>query len=347
MKNLKKPLALILALILALSLCACGASGKSSAPAAPAEAYYATGAAMADTAEYEMTYAAEEAYWDGDAAYGLSASNTAQSASGADAPEADPEKIIYSADVTVETTAFDESLAKLDALVSQYGGWVESSSITGANFYDVSRGYQSNRSASYSLRIPSARFHELMNSLTELGNVPYTHSYTENVTAQYYDVQARLTAYQTQEARLLEMMEVAETVEDIILLEDRLTELRYQIESLQSTLNNWDRRVSYSSVYVELKEVREYTPEPVNKITFGRELQLALLDGIRGVGDFLSDLLLFLTEALPTLIVLGVLAAIIVPLVKKGRARRRAKKAAKAPVSGEPQDGAKTEPKAE
>ena len=45
-----------------------------------------------------------------------------------------------------------------------------------------------------------------MGSLSTLGNVPYSYTYTENVSAQYYDVQSRLTAYKTQETRLLEMM---------------------------------------------------------------------------------------------------------------------------------------------
>ena len=90
---------------------------------------------------------------------------------------------------------------------------------------------------------------------------PIPHTYTENVTSQYYDTQARLTAYQTQEARLLEMMEKAETVEDIITIEEKLTDLRYRIESLQSTLKNWDRQVSYSTISLDVEEVQEYTPE--------------------------------------------------------------------------------------
>ena len=66
----------------------------------------------------------------------------------------------------------------LDALVKRYGGFVESSSLNGSNYYSQSRGYAPSRSADFVLRIPSARFSELMNSLSELGNVPYSHTYT-------------------------------------------------------------------------------------------------------------------------------------------------------------------------
>jgi len=331
---MKKVLALLLALVMALSLCACGRANSNAAYKEDGYSTYAPVPAPAAAAEdYEMAdydYAVAE-----EPAMGLSAAayaNETEDARGdgaSAAPEVDPEKIIYSSDVTVETTVFDETIVEVEELVKEYGGWIESSSVNGANYYDASRGYTRNRSASYSLRIPSRRFDELMGSLSSLGNIPYSHTYTENVTAQYYDVQARLTAYEAQEKRLLEMMELAETVEDVILLESRLSDLRYQIESLQSTLNNWDRRVSYSSVYLEIKEVREYTPEPERRISYGEELAGALRDGLQAVGSFFKNLLVFLAEALPLLLVLGAIVWLIVWLIRKAARRRKAKKEAR------------------
>ena len=325
MKKMNRAISLILVLLMALSLCACGSSNAKRTAASSAPAYggsYYADAAVEAPAEAPMEdYDYEEA--------GFAVNEAAYSAAGAkteDAPEESPEKIIYSSDVNVETTEFEQTLARLDEMIAEYDGWVESSSVNGANFYNQSRGYVTNRSANYTLRIPSNRFDAMMNGLSALGNIPYTHTYTENVTAQYFDVQARLNAYKTQETRLLEMMEVAETVEDIILLEDRLTELRYEIESLQSTLNNWDRRVSYSTVYLNIQEVQEYTPEAENKLTFGQKLARAFTDGLRSVRDFFEDFLLWFLEALPSLAVLAVVVVLVVLLVKKIGARRKEKK---------------------
>ena len=223
---MKKLISLFLILALALSLCACGEASQS-----------AKSATSADYAANESFVAEEEPMWysDDEGVYGLSSAGAPLAAGGdSDAPAERPGKIIYSANVQAETTDFDGSLAKLEELVEKYKGWVESSSVNGSKYDDSSRGRVSRRSANYTLRFPSDRFDELMGSLSALGNIPYTHTYTENVTAQYYDVQARVTALSTQEQRLLEMMELAETVEDIIILEDRLTEIRYQIESLPS-----------------------------------------------------------------------------------------------------------------
>jgi len=163
-----------------------------------------------------------------------------------------------------------------------------------------------------------------MNSLSQIGNIPYTHTYTENVTTQYYDTQSRLTAYRTQEDSLLKMMEKAETVSDLIAIEEKLTELRYEIESLQSSLHNWDRRVSYSSVYVNIEEVREYTPEAEQ--SYLQELWLALTGALKDMGRFFKDLLVFIVASLPAIVIITVLVVIFVPIIKKRRAKRRAKR---------------------
>lgn len=320
---MKKTLALILTFLMLLSLCACGAASKGSDTAAATESIQEAPAAAAEDnsgglASYSGSYAADAEYEEAEEA-------GAGGGTGAEAGKINPEKIIYSGEAQIETLNFDESIAGLMEMLEQYGGWIESSSLSGANYYSISRGNSGNRSAYYTLRIPSDKFETMMTSLSQLGNVPYTHTYSENVTAQYYDTQARLTAYETQEARLLEMMEKAETVSDVITIEEKLTELRYQIESLQSTLNNWDRQVNYSSLYVTVDEVGEYTPQPQQ--SYLQELWQALTGAFKDLGRFFKNFLVFLVSAIPTIIVLVVLFFIFRPIYRKVKARRKARKA--------------------
>ena len=344
--NAKRLTALLLAGLMMLSLCACGSSAKqTSAAAAPEAAYYSYDTAEAEEAYYEagaeMPMAAPAEAAAGLAVSGSNAANAKATGreGGSDAPEDSPEKIIYSSNVTVETTTFDETVANVAEMVERYGGWIESSSISGSNYYQTARGNAASRYASYTLRIPSVNFDAMMNGISELGNVPYSHVYTENVTAQYYDVQARLTAYTAQEQRLLEMMELAESVEDVITIEEHLTEIRYKIESLQTSLNNWDRRVSYSTVYLEVQEVHEYTPEELVNPSFGEELAAALKNGLRNAGQFLKDLLVFLVEVLPVLVILvpivWFLVWLIRRIVKKSRERKQIRKEKKAAPQAE------------
>ena len=247
---------------------------------------------------------------------------------GGDVPDENPEKIIYSADATVETTEFDKTLEELAALIKECG-WGQSSSINGANYYSISRGSSYNRSADYTIRIPSDKFQTVMGSLSTLGNVPYSYTYTENVSAQYYDVQSRLTAYKTQETRLLEMMEKAQTVEDTITIEEKLTELQYKIDSLQSSLNNWDRQVNYSTISLNVQEVGEYTEQQAVTISYGQRLLNAFTDSLKGAGRFFKNLLVFLVSALPTLVILAVLFFALRPLFRKLSAKAKARREAK------------------
>lgn len=324
---MKKILALVLSAVMLLSLCACGKAAQSSYStanvatdqAAPAEA------PMMYEPMPEPEFYAEEGF----GGFAVDSGETLDTAAD---PTADPayDKIIYSANATVETTEFDQTITALDGLLKQYGGFVQSSSVNGSNYYNRSRGYESLRSAYYTIRIPGSSFSELMGRLSTLGNVPYSNTYTDNITSQYYDTDARLTAYKTQETRLLEMMEIAETVEDVITIEDRLTELRYQIERLQSQLNNWDRQVNYSTLELSIEEVREYTPEVFEKVSFGRQMWLSLRDGFKDFVEFMKDLLLVLLASLPVLIFLGVPCFFIVRAIRRRRKAKRAAKAAKA-----------------
>ena len=331
--NWKKISALLLSVVVLLSLCACGSSSY-----AKSESYVSAPAAGAGyAADYDAFYepeapmeaalaAAEES-----AALGGLAANARGDADGRTEPpsagEIAVDKIIYSAGATLETTDFDGTIDKLEALIDAHGGFVESSSISGNNYYHTSRGYASTRSADYRIRIPSRDFAAVMNSLSTLGNVPYSNTYTENITSQYYDVQARLNAARTQEQTLLEMMAKADKVSDMLEIQDQLSDVRYRIESLESKLTNWDRQVSYSTISLSVQEVQIYTPEA--KMSFGEQLRLALGRGLRGIGEFFRDLLLWLIEALPALLILGAFVVLAVFLVRRIRRASKAKRAKK------------------
>ena len=318
---MKKRIALLLALLMTLSLCACGSSSKNQTASSVESVYDSAPMEPESNSARASGFATMDAPGAADD-YGEYDSG----AESGDVPDENPEKIIYSADATVETTEFDKTLEELAALIEEYGGWVQSSSINGANYYSISRGSSYNRSADYTIRIPSDKFQTVMGTLSTLGNVPYSYTYTENVSAQYYDVQSRLTAYKTQEARLLEMMEKAQTVEDTITIEEKLTELQYKIDSLQSSLNNWDRQVNYSTISLSVQEVGEYTEQQAVTISYGQRLLNAFTDSLKGAGRFFKNLLVFLVSALPTLVILTVLFFALRPLFRKLSAKAKARR---------------------
>ena len=136
---MKKRISILLALVMLLSLCACGSSAAQT--------------------EASMDIAPMEA------PRSVMASSNESASAAADVPDVDPEKIIYSADATVETTEFDSTLKKVADMIKRYNGWIESSSVNGANYYSTARGNVSSRSAYYTLRVPSTSFNEIMTGL--------------------------------------------------------------------------------------------------------------------------------------------------------------------------------------
>lgn len=115
-------------------------------------------------------------------------------------------------------------------------------------------------------------------------------------------------------------------MESLIALEERLADVRYEIESIERNLRNLDRRIAYSSVTISLHEVEIYTPTKPVQRTFGEKLSDALTDGwrsfSRGVQYFLIDLVYALPGIILFLLIAGAAVLIALRLRKSTRRRR-------------------------
>ena len=320
---MKKGIAVLLALLLLLSLVGCGAKGELSTsdmamevpaeePAAPMPDYEGWDVITEEEAEAEPA--------------------EAESGTAAEPDDATvAEKIIYSASLSAETTAFDTAIASIESMVTESGGYIQSSNVSGDTRYnDDGTTSVVNRYASYTVAVPSEKFEDFLNQTGTIGNVTNLNRSAENITSRYTDTEARIESLKVQEERLLAMMEESGDLESLIALEQRLSEVTYEIESYQRDLNNWDRRVAYSTVSIDLWEVSVYTPTvPVTR-TFGEKLGDAFSDGWRGFVRGLQNLVLLLAELLPNLVLLAVIVLAVVFSVRTFRKRRAATRAKKA-----------------
>ena len=320
--------ALALAVVMVLGFSGCGHSKGSSsyarteAPAAASYGSYKADAAV-EMAEPEEAMIPSPSYDAADAASGLSNGDVVVE-NDADHPMSD--KIIYNAEVTLETTAFDQALEKIGAMVSEMGGYVESSSVSGSNYSSISKGNVGTRNAYFTIRIPSQHFRSFTGNLTDLGNVPYNRTYSKNVTQAYYDTQSRLEAFRTQEKRLLEMLSIADTVEDMLAIQRELTEVQYELDSLKGTLRYYDNQVSYSTVSLTVNEVREYTPTPTVTLTYWERMSKEFKQSLKNTGHFFTELFLWFVTSLPWLVPLAAVIVGLVALLRK-KLRRDPEKA--------------------
>ena len=304
---MKKMTAILVTLcMLAALLAGCGGASKSTqafdaAAAAPAEA--------ANGAYYDMESAKSE---DG----GLTGDTDSTVL-----PEG--RKWIITVNMSAETEDLDALMEALNGKISGLGGYVEDQDSYNGSMYS-SRRY---RSASLTVRIPAERVDEFTEEMSGIANVVSTNLSREDITLSYVATESRVKALQTEEARLLELMEQAETMADLLEIESRLTDVRYELENRASQLRLYDNQVDYATIYLSIDEVQEYTP--VEEPTVWERISGGFVSSVKGVGNGLLDLLVWVLAKSPYLVILGGVTAGVVVLIRKRKTRRAAKKAAK------------------
>ena len=304
---MKKMTAILVTLcMLAALLAGCGGASKSTqafdaAAAAPAEA--------ANGAYYDMESAKSE---DG----GLTGDTDSTVL-----PEG--RKWIITVNMSAETEDLDALMEALNGKISALGGYVEDQDSYNGSMYS-SRRY---RSASLTVRIPAERVDEFTEEMSGIANVVSTNLSREDITLSYVATESRVKALQTEEARLLELMEQAETMADLLEIESRLTDVRYELENRASQLRLYDNQVDYATIYLSIDEVQEYTP--VEEPTVWERISGGFVSSVKGVGNGLLDLLVWVLAKSPYLVILGGVTVGVVVLVKKRKVRKAEKKAAK------------------
>ena len=282
-------------------LTACGGSAKETAAAAPMERPAEAPMASAGGAMMDKVVA-EEVYY----------SSTAMQESGGNAA-ADGSKRIYTANIELETTDFDEAAKGLTALMESSGGWFESSSQGNRG-----SGY---RYANYTVRVPVEHYRDFLNQAGELCLLTYSEEYVEDVSEHYYDTQGRLKTQQIKLERLQSLLAKAELMEDIITIESAISETEQYIDDLSGTLQHYDARVDYSTIHVSLREVPRLSnvEEPV--VGFGAQFAAALSNGWKNFVDGVQDFAIGLAYSWMWVLVLIAVVVVVVRALKGKKLR--------------------------
>lgn len=237
-------------------------------------------------------------------------------------------KIIYTADIDLETKEFDSASRTLDQLVEALGGYYESHSLNQGGSY---------RSLNCTIRIPAERFSEFLSQAGQVAHLTSKNEYKDDISEAYYDSEARLAAQQTKLDRLLALLEQAATMEDIISLENAISDTELQIEYLTGSLRKYDSLVSYSTITLYLKEVYRLSSDEDPAVTFGQRLGAAFSTGLeRGIGG-LEDLAVGIARNWTVILLLVIVLSAVVLLI-----RRRWKKRVSPPPAQQEDTGSKS-----
>lgn len=218
------------------------------------------------------------------------------------------EKLVYRGSLNIQTKDYEDSASKLRALVREYNGLIESEEEYEEGSYYTGSETKKLWALYTTVRIPTDRYSDFMSGSAEIGNVVSRSSSAENISRRYNDVSAQIEALEKQQTRLLEMMDEAKTIEDMIAVEDRLSEVQYQLNSLKTNRESMDTDIAYSTISVALREVRVYAE--VNE-SFLQRLGNRLGNGFVKFGDDVQALILGFAGALPYLLVLAVILIVL------------------------------------
>ncbi len=164
-------------------------------------------------------------------------------------------KLIRRIQMSVETLEFDNTMDFIMDEVNRLGGYSESSHINGSGY-----NHSESRYASLTLRIPSNQVEQLLSLVGKQTNVLSKKETTEDVTLSYVDTKSRVKSLEIQQERLLTLLEKSDSLDNIIMLEQRLSEVRYEIEEYASRLRTYDNLVEYSTLSIDISEVNKITP---------------------------------------------------------------------------------------
>ena len=295
--KIPKYMSFLLAVLLVAALCGCSSSVSKE---------------MAMDNYYSAPESGAAGIYDG-------ASEKVEMSSNINAPLTD-RKLIKTVDLNAETEDLDALLEAIAQRVTELGGYVENQRVYNGSAYASRR----SRSASMTVRIPANLLDGFIDHVANQTNIVSQYTTVDDVTLTYVATESRVAALETEQARLLELMAQAQTMSDLLEVEARLTDVRYELESVTTQLNVLKNQVSYGTVNLNLDEVVEYTP--VEEETFWQRVSGGFMDSLRGIGDGIVEFAVFILANLPYLVLIAAGVGLLIFLTKRSIRKRRAKK---------------------
>lgn len=243
------------------------------------------------------------------------------------------DKIIRRYYLDVETQGFDDLVNTIGTEIKRLEGYVETSQISGKRYYYENQ----SRRAEIVARIPSNRVEEFVNAIGENANVVDRKEDTENVSLAYIDIESRLEALKIEQERLFEILGKEVSLENIIVLENRLSDIRYELQNYESKLRYYDNMVAFSTVTMSVTEVERITPVTEEKPGVGERIQNGFSDTMYDISEGFKNFFVWFVVNLPYLLIWAVIITIAVIVIRKFYKKQKAAASHRImPVYGQP-----------
>lgn len=214
------------------------------------------------------------------------------------------QKVIMNADLEMKIKDADDAVSRIVTAVKQAGGIVQTNQFTGTK--------GKGRSVAMILRVPSGSYADAVSSIAGLAEeVMSRREWAQDVTDQFIDLEARVKTQEAHLAQLQKLYDRAGSIKEMMDLEQEISRVTSDIESMKGRLRYLTDQVEYSTINVKLYEPD--TPVPVQlqtPKTVAQRIRVAFLDSWHGVVNFTGDLVVFVVGALPILAYLAIFGGI-------------------------------------
>jgi len=240
----------------------------------------------------------------------------AMAESGAVAEHTQQRQIIRSGSISLSVEDTRKKVAEIRDLVNDLDGLIDSSSV-----YELREGQYGAR---MTLRVPEKHFETLLDQLENLGKATDIQTQLEDVTMHYVDLRSRLDNQKSQEERLKDILDMAESVEDVLEVEKELHRVRGEIESMTARLTQMEDQINYSTIHVSIREetIPSETISPIAFQNLGNRIREAFIGSINFVLNAISIMIIAFSALIPVLIIVIVLAIIIWLLIRRHHRRK-------------------------
>lgn len=166
------------------------------------------------------------------------------------------EKLIQNIGLEIETKQYTTTVSEIEALVRSLNGYIQNSYIPRPK----AENEFSNLQASLTVMIPTVSIDDFIIKAGKTSNIVSERREVYNVTDSYRDTESRINTLKAKELRLLELLKQSGSLSDLLTIENELSNTRYEIERLESTILDYDKRIQYTQFNLTIREVYEYSP---------------------------------------------------------------------------------------
>jgi hypothetical protein len=225
------------------------------------------------------------------------------------ADEKIPAKIIKTAEISMQVKDIKEGRKAILAIVQQGNAYIASENEA-TNSYSMTN--------DMTIRLKPEGFESIVSKLLDISiYTDYNRITSQDVTADYVDTEARLKSRRDVEARYTEILQKATTISDIMAVEEKLSQIREEIEAAEGKLKYMNDQVGYSTINLHFYEKLDYQPEPESGFFY--KLGKAFSGGWQGLQVFFIAIIYLW----PLWLITTVVIYCITKLIKRGKKKKQ------------------------